>query len=314
MKRLLFLFINIYLIFPIFAQSDITIGLVMPESELEGIKPEAYKILKSKIEKILTSSGVGSYGGEIVMYPVVTVIDEKLVEGGIKNFYKVEIDLTLNVVNPSTKTLFLSDTWSLTGSAARVKSEAVKNAFSKLNLNDPKFKEFLDKAKIQIIDYYDSHKDAILTNASKLASTGQYEEALAILAGFPQNASGYAESQNLSKQIYVKYIDSNAAKILNEARGALATKNYEQAVNLAAQINPESSHYKEAVAIMNQVRSAIKSDEDAENKRIEEDKKRAIQALEIAADVEKNRTNAIASVARAYYGRKVVNYNYVRIW
>lgn len=314
MKRLLFLFINIYLIFPIFAQSDITIGLVMPESELEGIKPEAYKILKSKIEKILTSSGVGSYGGEIVMYPVVTVIDEKLVEGGIKNFYKVEIDLTLNVVNPSTKTLFLSDTWSLAGSAARVKSEAVKNAFSKLNLNDPKFKEFIDKAKIQIIDYYDSHKDAILTNASKLASTGQYEEALAILAGFPQNASGYAESQNLSKQIYVKYIDSNAAKILNEARGALATKNYEQAVNLAAQINPESSHYKEAVAIMNQVRSAIKSDEDAENKRIEADKKRAIQALEIAADVEKNRTNAIASVARAYYGRKVVNYNYVRIW
>ena len=314
MKRLFLLLINLCLIAPLFAQSDITIGLVMPESELDGVKPDAYKILKTKIEKILTSSGVGSYGGEIVMYPVVTVVEEQLVEGGIKNFYKVKIDLTLNVVNPSTKTLFLSDTWSLAGSAARVKSEAVKNAFSKLNQNDPKFKEFLDKAKIQIINYYDSHKDAILANASKLASTGQYEEAMAILAGFPHNASGYAESQNLSKQIYIKYIDHNAAKILNEARGALAQKNYEKAVNLASQINPESSHYKESVAIMNQVRSAIKSDEDAENKRIEADKKRAMQALEIAADVEKNRTNAIASVAKAYYGRKVVNYNNVRIW
>ena len=307
MKRLFLLAIGLLLFYSIQAQNDLTIGLVMPDKELDGIKPDAYKLLQSKIEKLLTTSGVSSYGGDFVMYPVVNVIDDDLIEGGIKNFFKVKIELTLNVANLTSKTLFSSESWPLTGTAERVKSDAVKNAFTQLKGNDTHFKAFIEITKKKICEYYESNKSAIFTKASTLSSTGEYEEAIALLSGYPSQVSGYSESQTLMQKIYLQYVNANAARILNEARAAYATKDYEHAVNLAAQIPAESSHYNEAKSIINQVRSTIDKEQTAANAR-------AMKALEIAADVQKTRISAAASVARAYYKRRVVNYNIVRIY
>lgn len=307
MRRIFLLLIGLMLVVSVRAQSDITIGLIMPQEELDGVKPDAYKLLQSKLEKLLTSSGVSSYGGDFVMYPVVNVIDENLIEGGIKNFFKVKIELTLNVVNLTSKTLFSSESWPLSGTAERVKSDAVRNAFTQLKGNDPHFKSFIDKTKNIICEYYETNKNSILTQASTLASTGEYDQAIALLSEYPSQVSGYSEAQSLMQKIYLQYVNANAARILNEARAAYATKNYEQAVNLAAQIDPESSHYNEAKSIINQVRSTINNEQAAANAR-------AMKALEIAADVQKTRINAAASVARAYYNRRIVNYNIIRIY
>lgn len=289
----------------IYSADDITIGLVMPEEELNGIKPDAFKLLKAKLEKMLTSAGVSSYGGDFVLYPEINIVDERIVEGGIKNFFQVDIDLSLNVVNPGTNTLFASETWTLKGTAERVKANALKNAISNLK-GDSQFKSFIQKTKEKIYSYYESNKNNILTNASSLANSGNYEEAIGILSSYPSQVNGYQEAQTLLHQIYKKYVNVNASKILNEARAAYAVKNYSLAVELASQIDSESSMYNEAKTIINQVRSTVNNEQAAE-------KQRAMRALEIAADVEKNRQNAIASVARAYYGRKVTNYNVIRV-
>ena len=60
-------------------------------------------------------------------------------------------------------------------------------------------------------------------------------------------------------------------------------------------------------SIIEKVRSTINNEQAAANQR-------TMKALEIAADVQKSRINAVASVARAYYSRRVVNYNIVRIY
>ena len=291
----------------VFAQNDITIGLVMPQTELDGVRPDAYKILQSKLEKMLTSAGVSSFGGDFVMYPVVNIVNEDLIEGGIKNFYKVEIELVLNVVNLTSKTLFSSETWPLSGSAERVKSDAVKNALSRLKANDPLFRDFIVQTKGKIADYYAANKHAILTQASTMAANGNHEEAIAFLSTYPSQVSGYNEAQALMKAIYAQYIESQAATILSEAHAAYAVKDYERAVDLASQIVPESSRYKEAQSLMDKVRTTVVSEE-------KEEYRRAQKALELAADVEKTRINAAASVAKAYYGRRVVNYNTIRVY
>lgn len=306
MKKILTL-IGLLLALSLNAQNDITIGIVMPEEELDNVKPDAYKLLQSKLEKMLTSVGVSAFGGDFVMYPTVNIIDEALIEGGIKNFFKVKIELSLNVANLTSKTLFASESWTLTGTAERVKSDAVRNAFTQLKGTDPRFKTFIESTKNKICEYYEANKAEIFTRATTLASSGEYEEAVALLSGYPSQVSGYIEAQELLHKIYLQYIDANAAKILNEAKAAYAVKNYAQAVTLASQIDPDSSHYKEAETIINQVRSTINSEQDEANKR-------AMKALEVAADVEKTRINAVASVARAYYGRRVINYNTIRVY
>lgn len=306
-RKLVFIVIGLFCILQSNAQNDITIGLVMPEEELNGVRPDAYSLLKSKLEKMLTSTGVSSYGGDFVMYPTVDVVEENIIEGGIKNFFKVKIELTLKVVNYTSKTLFASESWTLSGTSERMRSPAVKNAFTQLKGTDPHFKAFIENTKGKILEYYEQNKNAILTNASTLASTGEYEPAIALLASYPSQVSGYNEAQSLMCKIHAQYVNANAMRILNEARAAYATKDYEQAVNLAAQIDPTSSHYNEAKSIIDQVRSTINKEQAAANQR-------AMKALEIAADVEKNRVNAAASVARAYYNRRVINYNVIRIY
>lgn len=307
MKKFLLLLFGIVFSLSVQAQSNITIGLVMPSEELNGIRPDAFSLLQSKLDKVLTNSGVATNGGDFVLYPVVNVIEESLIEGGIKNFFKVKIDLTLNVANLSTKTVFSSASWTLVGTSERVKSDAVRNAFSQLKSTDPSFKTFLETTKGKICEHYENNKNAIFTQASALANTGKYDEAMAMLLNYPSQVSGYEESQQLMQKIYLQYIDSNAARILNEARAAYATKDYETAVNLAAQIPSESSSYNDAKSIIDQVRATI-------NKEQAEQNARTMKALEIAADVEKTRINAIASVARQYYSRRVVNYNIVKIY
>lgn len=307
MNKFIILLLAIVLSLPLKAQSNLSIGLVMPREELDGVKPDAYKLLQTKIEKALTASGVTMNGSDFVMYPIVTVVEENLIEGGIKNFFKVKIELTLKVANLNSKTVFSSESWSLTGTAERIKSNAVKNAFSQFKSNDPSFKIFIEDSQKKICKYYENNKNEIFTKASTLASAGEYDEAIALLSCYPSQVSGYDEAQRLLQKIYLKYINANAASIMNQARSAYAIKDYESAVNLAAQIPSESSHYNEAKTLINQIRSTVDKERSAANAR-------AMKALEIAADVEKTRINAVASVARAYYGRRVVNYNVVRIY
>lgn len=284
------------------AQDNITVGLVMPQEELDGIKPDAYKLLQTKLEKMLSTCGVSSFGGDFVMYPTVNIIEENLIEGGIKNFFKVKIELTLNVANLTSKTLFASESWMLSGTSERVKSNAVKNAFTHLNGNDTHFKAFIENTKDRIYNYYVANKNAIFTKAQSLAASGNYEESIAMLSSYPSQVSGYNEAQAQLHKVYLKYINNNSAKILNEARAAFATKDYNRAVDLAAQIDPESSYYNEAKSILTQVRSTINNEQAEANRR-------AMKALEMQTDIQKTRINAAASVARAYYNRKIITYN-----
>ena len=162
MKKILLLLLGVVFSLSVMAQSNITIGLVMPSEELNGIKPDAFSLLQSKLDKVLTNSGVATNDGDFVLYPIVKIIEESLIEGGIKNFYKVKIDLTLNVANIGTKTVFSSGSWTLVGTSERVKSDAVRNAFSQLKSTDTSFKTFLETTKGKICEYYENNKDVIL--------------------------------------------------------------------------------------------------------------------------------------------------------
>ena len=55
MKKFLLLLFGIVFSLSVQAQSNITIGLVMPSEELNGIRPDAFSLLQSKLDKVLTS-------------------------------------------------------------------------------------------------------------------------------------------------------------------------------------------------------------------------------------------------------------------
>ena len=52
MKKIILLLVGIVFSLSVQAQSNITIGLVMPTEELNGIRPDAFSLLQSKLDKV----------------------------------------------------------------------------------------------------------------------------------------------------------------------------------------------------------------------------------------------------------------------
>jgi len=63
--------------------------------------------------------------------------------------------------------------------------------------------------------------------------------------------------------IYVKMLDREALAAIKTAKGHIALKNYEEAFDALEVVDPSSTHYKDAVALINQVKQSILAKENA---------------------------------------------------
>lgn len=302
---LLILTISLISLFATAAEPDITIGIVVPEQQ-EGIDGQAFKFLKTKLTSIMTQAGVSCIGGNIAMYPVVNITNEIVSEGGMQNLYKEYIDLTLNIGEYNTQTLFASTTLSLKGVGSRFKSQAIKNAFTNIRSNDPTIQKFIADAKEKIKDYYLTHRDAIIRKANSLAAMENYDEALALLYGYPSELKGADEVQRVMLNIYEKYAESNCSVLIQNARAAMSQQDYQTALSYLSQVDAQSPCGSQATSMMNSIHSQINAQQRRDEAREEREAQRAY-------NLQSQRINAVKNMVTAYYKRTwpKVTYNAV---
>ena len=287
------------------AAQGLNLGVIVPEESVDGIDVKSFKTLGTKLERMVTSCGATSVNsGNVVLFPMVNFISDDLIEGGMRNIYSTEFELTVKAVSLKNNTNFGSITWLLKGKGYS-KSEAVREGFNKLRTNDSRFATFFDNIREKIEAYYISNRSALISQAKVLATQKQYEEAISLLYEYPSGIAGYNDVQTAISNIYKQYQTDNCSQILQEARAKFATQDYETAAVLIAEIDATSSCATEAKNLSNQIRQKINSDKAAERAQILEEHK-------IAASVEKARINAISNMVSSYYkNRPRVTYNTV---
>ncbi len=288
----------------------LNLGVVVPEETVDGVKPKEFKFLSTKLERMITNQGATSVNsGNIVLFPVINFNNDNLIEGGMRNIYSVDYELTVKAVSLSTNTTFGSITWNLKGKGYS-KSEAVKEGIIKLKVDDNKFSNFFAEIKAKIEKYYISNKGSLIARAKTLANQKQYSEAISILYEYPLEINGYKEVQGVISSIYKQYQRDNCSQILQEAQAKFATQDYEAATALISEIDATSPCASSAKSLSNQIRQKINSDQAAERAHELEEKR-------IQASVEKTRINAVSNMVSAYYkSRPRVTYNtiVVRRW
>ena len=207
MKRYIISAILTLCYFTAFSQpttNDVCIGVVCPES-LEYFSQSGLSRLSQKMEQIATNNGVAAfYAGAFVMFPKIDVYDIQTVEGGMKAIETLKIDLTINVLQMATKTIVGSIPVVLSGSGYSIE-EATSNAISKINARDPKYSSFLSDCKNRIIDYDEKNCKNSILKAKTLASQQRYEEALALLALYPESLPSYSLVSAAIVDIYKDY-------------------------------------------------------------------------------------------------------------
>ena len=304
MKRYIIAVILTLCYFTAFSQpttNDVCIGVVCPES-LEYFSQSGLSHLSQKMEQIATNNGVAAfYDGAFVMFPKLAVHDIQTVEGGMKAIETLKIDLTINVLQMATKTIVGSIPVVLSGSGYSIE-EATSNAISKINARDPKYSSFLSDCKNRIIDYDEKNCKNSILKAKTLASQQRYEEALALLALYPESLPSYSLVSAAIVDIYKDYQKERSAQLVLEAKSAIAVQDYDLAANLLAGVDPESPSYREALRLIETVKKNVtKEKQDAI------DRYWKLYNSEVA--LEKHRINAAREVAKSYYSNQpAINY------
>ena len=307
MKKALTSFLLIVAGFSAVAQKpgdDICIGIVCPESH-EYFSSAGISRLSQKLVQIATRNGVAAFcDGTFIMYPTLSVYDIQNIEGGMRNITTAKIDMTINVIQLGSKTIVGSIPVSLSGSGYSL-TEATTNAVSKINVGENRYADFLATCKNRIYEYDERNCENFIMKARTLASQHQYEAALAQLAMYPESLPSYPKVSEAIISIYKEFQKRRSAQLITEAKSAIATRDYESAAAILAEVDPESPDYKECLSLIETVKKNVSKDRQDE---IDLEQKRYNSQIEL----EKYRINAVKEIARAYYSNQpTVNYTQI---
>ena len=265
---------------------DLPIAVAKSKQQMTE-KVEVLQLLKSKLSSAMTESGMGmaDYSGIIV--------SPHIVEGGMKNIYIYDVDLSLVVSQVITGTVFYSINLTLRGEGYS-KDGAIMASIRTLSGNDKRLTTFFSEARTRILNYYKNNTPNILTKARTLASMQQFGEAVALLASYPETLPQYKTVAAAMKEIYATYQQKACNDILQKAKGAYALGNYEESVQWLNEIDMSSPCANDAAKLAAQIKQSIK----AEQAQIISLYEKQIQS---EANIEKQRIQAIENIATAYY-------------
>lgn len=307
MKILIYLFITLILSELSFAQNidlgKISVSVVMP-NQTEYLDVIQISKLETKITQIVANSGLTSSGfNTFIIYPVFTINDVSVVEGGMQNISIATCELNLFIKQIDNNIIFSSISKLLKGSGKDKKS-AISNALQNIATNDPDFKNFIENGKQKIINYYESSCDDIIKKSESLLKMQKFDEAIGVLMSIPEVITAcYKKSSAKAAEIYKAYQNSTCATQVQTAKTNIANKNYNQALNLLADIDPASNCFKEASNLAKTIESKI----DAEDKKQWELKK---EKYKDNVKLEQQRIDAAKEMAVAYYKSQQRTYNY----
>lgn len=272
----------------------ICLSVVMDEQR-EALTENQKSKIESKIIGIVSRYGVSGKGpANFVINPRFEVYNEQKVEG-MQNLFVLTVELNLFIKQTKANIIYSTYTKSLQGTGYS-HNEAIVNAISQIDGNDPELGKFIEQGKNKIIAFYNSKCNDILMEADKYANTNDYQRALAILMCVPTEATPcYERIKAKSIEIFKKYQSKQCNQLIQQAKAFEAANQYTNALRILSQIDPTSSCYAESQAIIKSVEAKL----DADIKRqwdLERDK------MKTKVELEKMQMQLIASTVTSAFG------------
>lgn len=296
MKRTLLLMAILLSCFSVISAQGIEIAFALPSGN-EHLSANTAKMLRSRFLPAMTENGVETAEiSTIAIKPEISFVNRQVVEGGTRNIHTSDIQFDFICTNLVTSTTFASCVITVRGEGFN-DDEAIRNALSKVSVEDRRLATFIRTAKDKIMDYYQQNLNSVISRARTFANIQQYGEGLALLLSCPATISGYTKVNNEITSIYRQYQTQECNNVIQKARAEFSNGNFDAAVEYLQQIDMTSSCATEAKQLCMQ----IKQTKDTEARRAVELLERQSQR---ETDLEKTRIKAARDVAIAYCKRR----------
>lgn len=258
-------------VLPAFAANDCEIHLMArPVEQVTGIPDEINEQMISRLTVALTKVGVAASPDYGQFFLTGKFLDAyKDVVPGPPKSHVMHTTLTLYVGDAFNQTVYSTCSFDLRGVGAS-EQRAYINALSGLNASNKKFSDFVEAAKVKIINYYDNNYKTILAKAERAAAMRNYDEALMYSVSIPECSKGYGEASRKTLSYYQSYIDYEGQMLLTAARAAWAESPDREGAEIAhgylLQIDPAAACYPQAESLMSNISKVVKSNWDFENR------------------------------------------------
>lgn len=244
---------------------DIFISVIQPERN--EIPQEAAKQLENKMHQLITANGIADTdpNGRFVITVKSNIVTKDVI-GGAPQRISQKIDFTFMIGDIIENKVFESYTFTAIGIGIN-ENKSFINAITKMKTNNPQFTAFIEKAKVKILQYYESRCEQIVLEAKQQAANRDYQQAIYQLMQVPNICDCAEICQNMMIEYYDAYTEATAAELLNEAKSVWAS-------------SPNASGASKAADIINRIPAGTKIQSQLDgliaeiNKKLREDEKR----------------------------------------
>ncbi len=262
MKYILIISTLLFSFSELFSQSSDDIGkislhVVLPEEyspNFENLGIKELKKIKSKITSITSRNGIAGAGlGSFVIYPVLNIYDEEVLEGGLEHQTIIRAEFSLFIQQISNGQIYAEATIDLEG-FGRDRSRALTKAIQGINIRDRIWKTMINESKQKIIDYYVAKCDDIMVEAEGYSKTRHYDDAIATLMQVPTEVGQcYKKIIGKSVEYYDYKMELECQEKIAAAKVAKAQDNWEAAAGYLYGILPHFSCYDNAMILLKDI-------------------------------------------------------------
>ena len=295
MKRLLSLIISAIIALGISAQKCSVPIAIAFKKEAQPIPESSQRAVAAKLRQVLSANGVSGSAGlqTFGLVPSFEILDKSVTPGPPKQI-ACKLLLSLNILNLEDGVVFASYSTELNG-AATSEIAAIMDAVKRLAPKNNELSAFVNQGHERIIKYYNSKAETTLAKADMLTRTRKYDEALALLMSIPECTSGYKAAIKKMGDVWQARINVEGMKLLAEAqtiwKSRTDSESAIEAAKLLAQIDPESTSYKDAGKLMNEIKEKAEANTPWDF---------SLKVYEDSINLEEQRLNAAKEVAIAY--------------
>ena len=219
---------------------------------IEDMPKASEKMLLNKMNQIISKNGISSASNRFLMFPNITILSQDITPTA-PPMHVYNLEVTLNVGDNKTKNIYHSVSIETKG-VGKNPNKAYTQALKTISPKNTNIKEFVEKSKKKIIEYYNSQCDFILKEANSNAKRKKYDNAIFQLTSIPKICkSCFDKGQELAIDIYKMKMENQCMQLISKAKIAKTQSNHELAASYLTTILPDVNCYKDAQILLKEI-------------------------------------------------------------
>ncbi len=225
------------------------------EENMNGMPQGAREFLTNKLQQITTNNGLGggSANPRFVITAQVVTLTKDIVPGPPAMIAQ-NLQVTFYIVDYQERIIFNTVSIMVKGVGTN-DTKAYIQAIKQIQPSSTELKQFVELAKVKLLEYYNSHCDILIKKAETLASQKRYEEALFQLTTVPEVCLDcYNLAMDKSTEVYKQYVENKCMEDLTKAKTAWASYDEASALFYLADIFPDTKCFDEAQRLVTEIK------------------------------------------------------------